>query len=181
MPHLAQTSSQASIDSSSALEEWISEGESDNDHEESDTETASMTSGSRSPATTTTSSLYEPFPHLKPVTHGVGHSTVPWESETFYGPFSQSDEYASYAEPSALSQELTQDVEMEDSDRRFDEEVMIYYRAATLASDYNQAFDFTPSTFDNSHVLPHDSIDFDPEGHVTNTEGFVEIFDELRA
>jgi len=177
MPHLARTSSQATIDGSPALKKWIGEGESDDDHE-SDNETASTTSGSRSSATTIASSLYEQSTYPKPVTRGAGHSSVPWEAEAFYGPFSRSNDYASYAEPSALPQGLTQDVEMEDPGDRLNDEVMIHYHAA---SGSNPVFDITPSTFNNSHILPQDSIEFDPECHVTNAEGFAEIFARMGA
>ena len=173
--HLAQTSSQAAIDASSTLKEWIVEGESDDDHE-SDNETASTTSGSRDSATTRTSSLYEPSPHPKPVTRRTGHSSVSWEAEALYGPFSRSNDYASHTEPLNLPQELTQDVEMEDPDDRFNNEVMIHYHAAISSSGFDPIFDITPSTSNSSHMLLQDSIEFDPEFHVTNTEGFAEIF-----
>jgi len=180
MPHLARTSSQATIDGSPALKKWIGEGESDDDRE-SDNETASTTSGSRSSATTIASLRYGPSPHPKPVTRGAGRSSVPWEAEALYGPFSRSNDYASYAEPSALPQELTRDVEMEDPGDKFNDEVMIHYRAALSSSGFDPDSDITPSTFNNSHMLPQDSIKFDPECHVANTEGFAEIFARMRA
>jgi len=180
MSHLAQTSSQATIDVSSILKEWIWEGESDSDHE-SDNETASTTSGSRSPATTAASSFHEPPRHTKPIAHGVDHSMVSREvAEAFYGPFSRSNDYASHAEPSALPQEITQDVEMEDPDDRFNSDVMVFYHAATSSSEFDQVFDLAPSKSDHSHTLPPDSI-YDPGCHVTDTEEFVEVFAKMRA
>jgi len=179
MSHLTRTLSQVTIGASLGLKKWIGEGESDDDRE-SDNETASTTSGSRSSATTTASSLYEQSPHPKPVTRGAGHPIVPWEAEALYGPFSRSNDYASHAEPSALPQELTRDVEMEDPGDRFNNEVMIHYHAAVSSSRFVPVFDITPSTFNHSHMPPRDSIEFDPECHVTNTEGFAEIFARMR-
>ena len=151
MPHLAPPLSQAPIDTSLAIKMWI-EGESDYDHE-GNSQTTSKTSSIRYPETTATNPLY-------PVAPGVYPPMTDLEvAEALYGPFSRPNDYASQVDTlSAPLQDTTQDVEMEDSDDKFENEVMIYYHAAIASSGSDTIFDATFPTFKNSHVSPPDSV-----------------------
>ena len=155
-PHLVPASSQTTVSSSSAIKRWI-EGE-DEDGHEGDNKTMS-TSGSRSSS--------------KPVTSGVGPPMISREvAEAVYGPFPRCNDYASGAGPSPLSHEITADVQMEDVQMEefndsFEDDVMVYYHAALSSSGHDPVFDTTsPSS---------GPIECDLEYYDENME-FVELF-----
>ena len=133
-PHPVLPPSQAAVDASVAIKRWIEEGDGEDDYE-GDSEAASTTSSSRNSVTTAASSLYEPPLYPKPVSAGADPPMLSHKvAEAIYGPFPQSNDYASQAGPSAPHQEIAQDVEMGDFNGGFEDEVMIYYHAAISSS-----------------------------------------------
>ena len=134
IPHLSPPSNQGPTDASVAIMRWI-EGESDDD------------------------SLCEPSSERSLRHKPVDLSTIPSKvAEALYGPFTQSNDYANPTGPSAPNQEIAHDVEMEDSNNSFEDEVMIYYRAAIPSLGPNPVFDTTFSTPGSSHTPPPGSV-----------------------
>ena len=80
-------------------------------------------------------------------------------AEAIYGPFSRSNDYASQAGPSTPPQDVIQDVEMEDFNDMFDDDVMVYYHAALSSSGSEPVFDITRPTSDHSQIPPPGSIE----------------------
>lgn len=140
-----------SVDACSASKNWMG-GESDDDR---DYDNESTTTSSSSSATTEATSVHEPTPLPKQVTHGVTSSTTSTNvAQAVGGPFPRSSDHE--GPPGVLTSQVpismaTPDVEMEEAGDEFEDDVMVYYRAALSPSGRDEAFDFTPLS-QSSHV-----------------------------